>query len=61
MSTQTTTTTGRAFTRAEYVRRKWAELSDGQRARLADDGANMARWQRLTALNYRNWSDWINR
>ena len=55
------TTTTRAFTRAEYVRRKWAELSPESKQRLANDGAGLARWQRLTGLNYRNWSDWVNR
>jgi hypothetical protein len=51
----------RALTRAEYVRRKWAELSTESKQRLANDGAGLARWQRLTGLNYRNWADWVNR
>ena len=51
----------RAFTRAEYVRRKWAELSTESKQRLANDGAGLARWQRLTGLHYRNWADWVNR
>ena len=57
----TTNRPTRGFSRAEYIRRKWEQLTDDQRQRLADNGARLARWQRLTGLNYRNWSNWVNR